>query len=633
MLLSTGVAILAGLLSGSPVSAQADLAYRPAFTLEEIVATRSPGQFRLSPDGRSAVFTAVGRYFGHPLFSDFGEDSNLRLISTETGERLQLTSGPFPKTYPAFSPDGRQIAYESEGDIWTVDRESGAIRRLTTHVASDRSASWAPDGRSIAFVSNRWGRWDVYVMDARGERQMLRRLTSDAFREERPTWSPDGQSVLFLSARDTHFYSRAIYRVAATGESVRRLTREDNARNNLPSFSPDGRRLAYISDRSGYLNIWTMSPDGTDDRQLTRAAQDQDYPENDYIQSMGLHWSPDGTRLLYFTNRSGNLELMIVRLETGETQVVENKDGSHHPVGWVDDHNVAFVYESYRAPPDLYLKPLEGRTRQLTFSNHALYRPEHFDRLESVVWKSEEGVEVHGYLRWPSNLQPKDRLPGIVMSHTYNVGQFYNQWNPIFSYIVQSGYVMLMVDHRGSNGYGVAFRDLPKGNWGFAQLEDIASGAAFLRARPEVDPDRVGMMGYSMGGYLTLLALTARPELFRACIAIFGLGEITGDPDRSSANYIWHLGGSEREIPEAYSKASPITYVENMRAPLLLLHSDGDPIEPVTKAFNFIQAMEKAGKGFEAKIYRNEAHGLRLLEHQLDSYERLMRFLDRHLRN
>jgi dipeptidyl aminopeptidase/acylaminoacyl peptidase len=292
---------------------------------------------------------------------------------------------------------------------------------------------------------------------------------------------------------------------------------------------------------------------------------------------------------------------------------------------------VVYVYESYTAPPDIYVKPHGGAARRLTHSEHAAFRPGHFDALESVTWKSADGVDVHGFLRRPGAARPGERLPALVVSHTYNVGQFYNQWSPIFSYIVQSGYVMLMVNHRGSNGYGTAFRDLPKGDWGFAQLRDIESGAAFLRARADVDPARVGMLGYSMGGYLTMLALTARPALFAAGVVVFGLGEITGDPERSSPNYVWHLGGTEAQKPDAYRRASPITHVEQMRAPMLILHSDGDPIEPVTKVRNFTQAMDRFGKAYEVRIYANEAHGLRQLDHQLDSFQRVMRFLDVHL--
>jgi dipeptidyl aminopeptidase/acylaminoacyl peptidase len=624
--LAAATAIL--LLTGS-VDAS-DRLYRPAFSLEELVATRSLGQFVLSPDRSRVVYTSVGRFFGHPLFPAFGEDNNLFVLTLATGERQQVTTGGEPKTYASFSPDSQHLLYESEADLWRVDLRSGLSRRLTTHASRDRSGAWSPDGRSIAFVSSRWGTSDLYLMSAEGERTAIRKLTDDSHAESAPVWASDGGSILFTVARDEHFYSRAIYRVFLDGRQER-LTPADDARNNLPSVSPDGTRIAYVSDRSGYLNLWTMRPDGSDHRQLTEVDQDQDYPENDYIQTMGFHWSPSGGQVLYFTNRDGNLELWRVDVSTRRAEVIADRDGSHHPVGWVDDRVVAYAYESYRHPPDLFVQPLGGERRQVTYSGRAAYRTEHFDRLESVTWTSTDGIKVHGYLRLPSHTRSGDQLPGVVMSHTYNVGQFYNQWNPIFSYIVQSGFAMLMVNHRGSNGYGVEFRDRPKGNWGFAQLLDIESGAEFLKAHPAVDRRRVGMVGYSMGGYLSLLALTARPALFQAGVSVFGLGEITGDPQRSSRNYVWHLGGTEAQNPEAYRRASPITYAGQLKAPLLILHSDGDPIEPVSKVYNFAQELERHGKPLDLQIYRNEAHGLRQLEHQLDAYQRVMQFLNRHL--
>src|SRR5262249_5168211 len=160
-------------------------------------------------------------------------------------------------------PDGRSVAYESEGDIWKLDVESGAALRLTTNVAADRSAAWSPDGKEIAFVSSRWNQPAIYVMDARGEVAGLRRVTANGG-GALPTWSPDRQFLLFTATRGESFYSREIYRVPAAGGNATRITPDDGARNNLMAFSPDGGRVAYISDRSGYLNIWTMKPDGSD---------------------------------------------------------------------------------------------------------------------------------------------------------------------------------------------------------------------------------------------------------------------------------------------------------------------------------------------------------------------------------
>ena len=299
---------------------------QPHFSLEHVVAARSPGQFVLSPDRQSVVHTHVSRFFGHPVIPEFGEDSNLFLIDLATGARTRLTTGPEHTTYPVFSPDGRYIAYESEGNIWSVEVSTGRSRLLTTHIARDRGAAWSPDGKEIAFASSRWGRPAIYVMAATGERDGLRQITPDGFGGLNPVWSPDGEHILFMASRDEYFYSRGIYRVSAAGGEPERLTPESHGRNNWATYSPDGSRIAYISDRNGFLNIWEMDPDGRSHRQISRVDEDQDYPENDYIQTMGLHWSPDGERLVHFTNRLGNLLLVTVDAGSGEMQVHTHED-------------------------------------------------------------------------------------------------------------------------------------------------------------------------------------------------------------------------------------------------------------------------------------------------------------------
>src|SRR5690606_200078 len=148
----------------------------------------------------------VGRYFGHPLFPAFSEDSNLFLLNVETLETVQLTSGPEATTYPAFSPDGRLISYESEGDTWSAAISSGKTTRLTTHAARNAMAAWSPNAGQIAFVSNRWGTSSLYVMDADGERNGIRPVSGVEFPVISPLWSPDGRHILFTAAQDEHFY-------------------------------------------------------------------------------------------------------------------------------------------------------------------------------------------------------------------------------------------------------------------------------------------------------------------------------------------------------------------------------------------------------------------------------------------
>ena len=153
-----------------------------------------------------------------------------------------------------------------------------------------------------------------------------------------------------------------------------------------------------------------MNADGSDHRQVTRVAEDQDYPENDYLQTMGPRWSPDGRRLLYFTQparQPRSDDLPTSRPARRQSSTIAT--GSHHPVGWLDDRTVAYVSESYQHAAGPVREAARRRRSRggSTYSGQAAFRPEHFDRLESVTWTSADGVKVHGYLRRPSMMRAR----------------------------------------------------------------------------------------------------------------------------------------------------------------------------------------------------------------------------------
>ncbi|MGH9350393.1 MAG: S9 family peptidase [Vicinamibacterales bacterium] len=614
----------------------------PAFNLEEAVRTAIPGQFTLSADGRSAAYSSFpgSRYFGHPIVALGSEDTNIRVVSLASGHVTLVTSGASPKTNPRFSPAGDRVIYEAEDDIWIADLSTGRTQRLTTDQAPDGDAVWSPDGKRIAFVSARSG-WAaattplpirpkgrrIWVMTPDGDRGTLVQLTSDTVGASDLSWSPRGDEILFV-APGAHYFARQVFVVSARGGAVpRRLTPNDASWNTLPRWSPDGSRIAFISDRSGYRSLWIMKADGTGARQVLNLEQDQDYNHNEYIQTKSLFWSPDGSRILCFAIRGGALDLYVVSVVDGRAERVTNGEGSYHPVGWVDAKTIAYVYENHYTPPDLYVRPLGSAPRQVTHTRRAAFRESHFANQERFSFKATDGVGLQGYIHTPRRMADGERLAAIVFAHTYCPGQNYHEWDPFLSYLVESGYVVLRLDHRGSSGYGRAFLELAVGEHGGKIVQDIVDGARYLQSLSYVDSRRLGIIGYSFGGSLVNFGLVKAPDLFRAGVSVFGTVDRRFQRRRSWEYYL----GPEEEAPERYAEASPITFVQDLRSPLLLIGGQEDTIVDTTQTYRYADALRRAGKSFELLMYPGERHGLRDVDHQIDSYERVLTFLERFL--
>jgi dipeptidyl aminopeptidase/acylaminoacyl peptidase len=612
----------------SAAGVAADVRFRPRFALEQITQVPTLGQWTISRDGTQVAYTVVGYYFGFPVIPRLGEANNIRVVSLETGEILQLTTGVEQKTEPRFSPQGDRVAFESGDDIWVAEVASGRAWRVTIDLASDRDAAWSPDGRRLAFVSNRGGSAEVWTASVEGERHGLTQVTRDAASEADPDWSPDGQRIAYTATRGTeHFYASGVYVVPAAGGSPVRVTPADVTTNLGARWSPDGRRLAILSDRSGYVHVWTMAPDGSQAREFDTGPRDSVSP---HFQVRPV-WSRDGSKLQVSVNREGSFDLAVLEEATGRVEVAAGGGGQYHEVGWSKSGELVYAHENAWSPPDLYVRePGAGNVRQLTFSSHAAFRPEHFATARRVEIKSLDGFPIHGFLLTPTGLQPGQRLPAIVNFHTNSYGQFYDHWGPFFQYLVQSGYAMLMVDHRGSAGYGRKFREAGIGTWGTQTLGDVKAAAAFLQSQAFVDPERVGAMGLSNGAYMTLIGLTKAPGLFRAGVELMGATD--RHPPFLDRNRLFHIGTTPEKDPDLYNRISPITSVEDMTAPIFIIHSDGDRNVAPGLSYNFVDELERRGKPYEVAYYPDEAHGLADPAHQLDSYRRIVSFFDRHLK-
>lgn len=598
----------------------------PRFSLEQAVHVPTIGRAVVSPDGRRAAIAIAGHYFGFPVVPRLGFANNIRVVDLDSGEIRDATSGRAPKTAPVFSQAGDRVAYESEGDIWIVRLADGRTTRVTTNAARDSRASWSPDGRRIAFVSNRGGGSHIWIASDEGERHSLTRLTSGGeMSTDDPQWSPDGTRIAYSAKGPLDFYASRIFVVAATGGTPKQVTPDDEFDHSQPRFSPDGTRLAFVSDRSGYMHVWTMRADGSEAREYDSGPFDSTSPHFD----VAPVWSPDGRRILVSRNRDGRFELVVLDVETGSIRVARSGPGQYHEAGWGTGGRVVYTYENAWSPPDLYAGPPAGSSRQLTFSSHVMFREAHTANLERVRFPSTGEIAVPGFVMTPRQMTAGARLPAIVLLHPNGYGQFYDHWNPFFHYLAESGYVLLLVDQRGSAGYGRAFRLAQVGNWGTGTFDDVVAAAGFVKTLPYVDPARVGVMGLSFGGYQTLLALTRTPELFKAGADLMGPTDRRG---RSGDRYReLQIGAKEAENPELYERISPIALLSRMRAPLLVIHSDQDRNVAPEDTYRLVAELERLGKRYEAVVYPGEAHGLADPEHQLDSYRRILTFFDRWL--
>jgi dipeptidyl aminopeptidase/acylaminoacyl peptidase len=331
---------------------------------------------------------------------------------------------------------------------------------------------------------------------------------------------------------------------------------------------------------------------------------------------------------LISVNARGLFRLAVLHLADHRVEWVGEDIGHYHEVGWGADGSLVYAYENAWSPPDLYARAPGGAgARRLTHSTHVTFRPEHFSQAREVSFRASDGFDVPGFLLAPPELPAGQRLPAIVSMHPNSYGQSYrDNWNPFHHYLVSRGYVVLLVNHRGGAGYGRAFRDQLTGNWGTGTFEDVKAGAAFLKAQPFVDPERVGIMGLSMGGYHTLLAVTKTPTLFRAGIDLMGI------TDLRSPFSPYRVGVPEAENPDLYRRISPITSADQLRVPLMIIHSDEDRNVVPQQTYHLADELRRLGKPFELRMYYGEAHGLADPGHQLDSYERMMSFFDQHLK-
>ena len=600
---------------GVPTPAPRDENRPPHWTLEAIAATERPRSISLSAAGDAVAFIQ-DRDTSDVWLLDLGRQESTRLT---TRRDLQ----PYwEDTTPVLSPDGSQVAYADEGDVWLAPTTGGPPRKLV----EGGSPVWLDGGTLIITVErDDRHRLAVVALDDPWPQPLVR---PSAGLDERgdegdAAVSPDGREVAF-TFRPRGDLNRTEIRVADvdSGEA-RALTGASGLHDREPTWAPDGSAIAFTAQRNEWYELRAVEARTGAERVL--AAEEADFSEP--------RWYRDGSRLAAIRSRGFQRDLVFVDAASGEVKVLAAGGSWETPLPTADNTIVA-MYEDQSTPPELRLVMDTDQGTPILSPAPALVRAAPHVRAEEVSFRSADGLEIQGLLFRPA---PGDRsAPAVVYPHGGPTEFYGDQWDGHAQYFVDKGYAWLALNYRGSTGRGRTFERLNFGAWGVGDMQDCLAAADFLRTVDGIDPGRLAIFGASYGSYLALCAVTDDDQRrFRCAVCKYGDCDLLttwaqGDREGvlyTGENMLGHPGANR----DAWVRGSPVDRLGNVQVPILVAHGEQDKRVSPKQSEQLVAELQKLGKTYEYVTYPTEAHGFLRAGPQIDFYRRLERFLDWYL--
>ena len=603
-----------------------------AVPIDDLFYTRGTGGGAWSPDGKEIVFS-----------SNFTGRFNLWKVSASGGWPIQLSQSDDRQGGAVWSPDGQWILYQSDRgggeiyDLFAIPSGGGQAVNLTkTDDISETSPRWSADGTQLAISYKKKTApvTDVAVMDwnTRAVRNLTNETTPDHLWSGH-VWSPDGKAV-YATRINAGFTDASVYRIDAASGQKEELTRhEGQSRTSVSAISPDGKTLLVTADRpGGYPNVGLLDAATKKLTWVTDLKWEADAGQ----------FSPDGKRFTYVVNEDGRTDGYLAETPTGKGTKLSLPPGlngfSGNPSAFsADGKRVLVSHQSSTQPGDLWVYDPAGRhATQLTFSAIASLAAAKLPPSELVHYKSFDGKIISAFLWVPYNLKRDASNPGIVLPHGGPTGQTVDSFNRFAAALASRGYVCVAPNVRGSTGYGMDFQKANVKDLGGGDLDDEVYGAKFLTATGFVDEKKIGITGGSYGGYMTLMAIGKKPELWAAAVEQFGIINwltMLEHEDPFLQEYEKSLLGDPVKDREVYENASPIKFLRQAKAPLLVLQGENDIRVPKEEAEQVVAIYKETGKTVDSHFYPQEGHGFAKRENQIDAISRTVAWFERYLKN
>jgi dipeptidyl aminopeptidase/acylaminoacyl peptidase len=644
----------------------------------DLLNLRSVTAVQLSPDASRVAYVVErndgpGRPYGQ-----------LWVMTLADGKSVRFGGEKDASGAPEWSPDGQSIAYRGRlGDKsgLIVARPDGSGARFIAEIegtnaplpSTGKTIAWSPDGKRLAFVSavpgpetadatgdpmvitrylykpdaaegmthfNDNRRLHVFVADVGSAR--VTPVTTGSHYEHSIDWSPKGE-LLFLSnldADDDEFFNYDLFAVEPGNASAMRRLSATESNEYRPRWSPDGSMIAFAATRRGLTDrettmedthVWVMKADGTGRREVATIDNRQGAPE----------WAPDGTALLFTVQDHGNTRLYRAPVAGGKPEAIVSERGTVSSFS-AARNTIAYTLATPADQPELYVRVGNAAPRRVTDLNAAVLAGKKLAEVESFTFISNDNkFEVEAFLTRPIDL-PADagsptsraRAPLIVNIHGGPHGQQGPAFNVKNQVYAARGWATLMVNYRGSTGYGQGFADAVFGDQNGNEGQDVLYGvSAALRRYPWIDRDRLGIEGTSYGGQLSTWLIT-QTNIFKAAIPTAAITNIV------SYNYMtyynqyeamtWGVYPHQGNLMDTLLQRSALRHVANAHTPTMLMHGENDNDVPIAEAEQFYIALKDVGTEAVMVRYPREGHGVRESKHVVDQIDRSIRWYEKH---
>ena len=625
-------------------------------TFDDLISFGRVSDPQISPDGKTVAFVVTWQ-----LKEENKSSSNIYLVNVAGGDIRQLTNAKGGNNSPRWMPDGKNIAFistrDSESQIWTISVNSGEAKKIS-HIATEASGLVvSPDGKWFAFSS------DVYP-DCLNEDCNAKRL--DAIKTSKVTakifttlpfrvwnswkdgkrshlfvmpsfggeaidvtpgdydtppidlggnwdyaFSPDSKEIAFTRNPDTLVAistNNEIYIVPVFGGTPKNIS-NNRVNDSQPLYSPDGKYIAYrMMRRAGFeadrreLVLYERASGN-----LIDLTETFDYSVNDVV------WSPDSKSLFFNADNKGNVSIYKVIIDGKKITEILDKGFSNSLRLTPDGKTMVIIEETIKTPAELFNMDIDGKNlKQITFINTQKLSQLEMNSLEDFWFFGADGVRVEGFLLKPPFFSANNKYPLIFLVHGGPQGQwgdeFHYRWNA--QMFASRGYVVAMINPRGSTGYGQQFTDEISKDWGGKVYVDLMNGLDYLlKTCSFIDGNRIAAAGASYGGYMMnwILGHTDRFKCIVSHDGVFNPASAYGTTEELWFDE-WEFGGTPYKNPELYKKWSPMEFVQNFKTPTLVIHGQQDFRLDVSEGFQLFTALQRQGVKSKMLYFPDEFH-------------------------